>query len=134
MAALNTANFTSWATGLSASGWQSFADDLTSNWMDAWTSRFDLSSRWQTAMGAISTNNKQELIQNVTKMAAAITAGLATSGMGLFLDDNPSAGSVDNIIFRVQGEYILTKKPTVGIVTDAFTIVVVVIILNGRST
>lgn len=131
--ALNTANFTTMVTGMSSSDWSTFASDLNSNWMTAWTSRFTLTTRWGTALAAISADDKAVLIFVCGKMASAITAGLSTSANGLYLDISPSGTYINNIQSGAKIEYLYAKKPSIGIVPISAVVSTWILIMNERA-
>jgi hypothetical protein len=130
--ALNSATFTSLANGYSASDWSTFASDLNSNWLSAWQSRFNLTTRWETALGALSSADKSQVISACSQASSLLSAGKPLAVCGNFLDASPNGSNVSNINSPTTVGYLYANIPGTGITVVAGAIVFCLIYMNER--
>jgi hypothetical protein len=106
----NTSDVKSYFSGLTSSQWRTFASDCSSNWVNAWTSRFTVSSRFQTSLGSVTLFYKNAFINGANNIADEIDSGKTIDCSGLVISDGD--GNSIKGIFVVHVDVTMNWVPT----------------------
>jgi len=106
-----TTTMNTWAS----SDYSSFANDMTTNFVGAWASRFALTPRQSTSLANVPASMQQQLINGANFAAAGLSAGYRIDALGQAFDKNPSGGSNPSITISIKAD--ASYDPSTGIVT-----------------
>jgi serine protease inhibitor len=97
---LNNTNLTTYLNGLNASDWQTFATDMSTGFVSAWSSRFSLSTRWSNALGLVTSTVAQIFIEAANWSHDTLNSGQLLDVVGEAFDSNPAGPST--LAFPIQ--------------------------------
>lgn len=94
MSTYTTTNVKSDWSGYSAANWTTFGNDCNSNFANAFTSRWTLSTRFQNSLNAVDASMKTAFASLCAVVSSAISGGGTVDFSGIAISDSNSGGGI----------------------------------------
>jgi hypothetical protein len=124
---LNNASLTSYLNGLDAAGWQAFSSDLQiTGILNAFQSRFILTSRWVSALSQMNAQIQTQFANVAAATASAVQSGALVSTYGVAFDANPTGTPTVEDPIHGTGTFSVSVDPKTGKITVDPTITITI--------
>lgn len=116
---LNTVSLVTYLDGLSSSDWSTFSSDMNSNFVNAWASRFTLSTRAANALALCPSAMKTNFI-NSASYASTMISSMLLDARGSAFDTDPGGGATSLWPhFEVHTDWIVVNTGAIPVLVCA---------------